>query len=49
MFERGITEIDVREVLEHGQILKMNPKDSPYPSYLMLVSFRAAGACCGLG
>jgi hypothetical protein len=36
MFDRGITEIDVREVLEDGRIIERNPKDLPYPSYLVL-------------
>jgi hypothetical protein len=36
MFERELTEIDVREVLENGKIIEKNPKDLPYPSYLML-------------
>jgi hypothetical protein len=29
MFERGITEIDVREVLEHDKVIEKNPKDLP--------------------
>ena len=36
MFERGITEVDVREVLENGKVIEKNPKDLPYPSYLVL-------------
>jgi len=36
MFERGISETDVREVLEVGKVIKKNPKDLPYPSYLVL-------------
>jgi hypothetical protein len=36
MFQRGITEIDVREVLEDGKVVEKNPNDLPYPSYLVL-------------
>jgi hypothetical protein len=36
MFERGITETDVRQVLENGKVIEKNPKDLPFPSYLVL-------------
>jgi hypothetical protein len=36
MFERGITEEDVRSVLETGQDIEYYPNDSPYPSRLLL-------------
>lgn len=35
MIERGITVIDVREVLENGELLEEYKADSP-PRYLML-------------
>ncbi len=36
MFERGITEEDVRHVLETGEIIERYPDDRPYPSQLVL-------------
>jgi hypothetical protein len=36
MFERGIDEEEVREVLENGDVIEQKPDDVPYPSYLML-------------
>ncbi len=36
MFSRGISEIDVRDILENGIIIEEKPDDSPYPSRLML-------------
>ena len=36
MFERGISEIDVRDVLEHGEVIENYPNDLPYPSRLIL-------------
>lgn len=41
MFERGISETDVREVLEHGETIEAYPDDVPYPSRLIL------GSCGG--
>lgn len=36
MFERGISEADVRDVLEHGEAIESYPDDAPYPSRLIL-------------
>lgn len=36
MVERGISEIDVRAVLEGGEIIEDYPDDTPYPSRLVL-------------
>lgn len=36
MFERRITEDDVRHVLEHGAVIEDYPDDVPYPSRLIL-------------
>ena len=36
MFERDVSEIEIREVLENGETIEDYPKDTPYPSRLML-------------
>jgi len=36
MFARGISEVDVRAVLEDGEIIEESPEDLPYPSRLLL-------------
>ncbi len=36
MFERGISEADVRQVLDMGRTIESYPDDTPYPSRLML-------------
>ena len=36
MFERGISETQVREVLEGGEEITAYPDDKPYPSRLLL-------------
>ena len=36
MFERGVTDADVRQVLTAGERIEDYPDDKPYPSYLML-------------
>jgi hypothetical protein len=36
MFERGISDEDVRQVLEFGDTIEEYPDDRPYPSRLML-------------
>ena len=36
MFERGIAEAQVREVLEGGEEIRGYPDDQPYPSRLLL-------------
>ena len=41
MFERGISEADVREILEDGEVIEHKPDDVPYPSSLIL------GQCSG--
>ncbi|MCB4756343.1 MAG: DUF4258 domain-containing protein [Elusimicrobia bacterium] len=35
MFERRITQADVLEVLNHGQVIATYPDDKPYPSQLL--------------
>ena len=36
MFERDISEVDVRGVLENGEQIASYPEDLPFPSRLML-------------
>ncbi len=36
MFERGISELDVRDVLENGEVIEAYPDNIPYPSRLLL-------------
>ena len=36
MFERGIAESDVSEVISSGEVIAEYPNDTPYPSYLLL-------------
>lgn len=36
MAQRGLTEVDVEEVLASGDIIESYPEDTPYPSVLML-------------
>jgi hypothetical protein len=36
MFERGISDVEIRDVLENGQVIEAYPDDRPYPSRLML-------------
>jgi len=36
MFQRRISKDDVRRVLESGETIETYPKDTPYPSRLML-------------
>jgi hypothetical protein len=36
MFERGISDNDIREILSVGETIAHYPDDSPYPSQLLL-------------
>lgn len=36
MFERGVNESQIRDVLENGEIIREYPEDQPYPSRLLL-------------
>lgn len=36
MFERGVSETDVRTILEDGEVIRDYPDDRPYPSRLIL-------------
>ncbi len=36
MFERDVSGIEIREVLENGERIEDYPEDTPYPSRLML-------------
>jgi hypothetical protein len=36
MFQRSISEEDVRHVLDTGEVIEDYPQDQPYPSRLML-------------
>lgn len=36
MFERNVTESDIRDVLAKGETIENYPKDTPYPSRLVL-------------
>lgn len=36
MFQRHISEDDVRHVVEHGETIEAYPQDTPYPSRLVL-------------
>ena len=42
MFERGITTLDVAEVLARGEEVASYPLDAPYPSRLLL-GWRSSG------
>ena len=36
MFERGITVLDVKEVIKTGKVIENYPEDKPFQSYLLL-------------
>lgn len=36
MFERHISQVDVRAVLDAGEVIERYPQDAPYPSRLVL-------------
>lgn len=36
MFQRGVDNEQVRQVLENGEVIENYPEDSPYPSRLVL-------------
>ena len=36
MFERGISEADVKKVVQTGEVIENYPEDTPYPSKLVL-------------
>jgi len=36
MFERDISEHDVENIVDNGEIIKIYPDDKPYMSYLIL-------------
>lgn len=36
MFERGISEIAVKEIVRDGEVIEEYPEDTPYPSRLLL-------------
>ena len=36
MFQRGLSERDVRQVLQSGEVIQEYPDDQPYPSRLVL-------------
>jgi len=36
MFERGISELDIREVLAHGEVIEDRPNDHPFSTALIL-------------
>ena len=36
MFQRRISKDDVRQVLENGETIETSPRDTPYPSRLVL-------------
>ncbi len=36
MFERGVDESQVRNILENGEVIRDYPDDQPYPSRLLL-------------
>ena len=40
MFERDISAEDVRRIIESGKIIEDYPKDTPYPSCLILGNVR---------
>jgi len=48
MFERTISEEDVRAVILSGEVIREYPDDTPYPSRLMLGwrLQRAIHSCC---
>ncbi len=36
MFERSVSRDDVADVIEHGEVIRDYPDDTPYPSRLIL-------------
>lgn len=36
MFERDVSEVEIRKVLENGETIESYPTDTPYPSRLVL-------------
>ena len=36
MFSRGISDTEVRDIVENGEVIEEYPDDLPYPSRLML-------------
>ncbi len=36
MFRRGISEVEVRDVIENGEVIEQYPDDSPHPAMLTL-------------
>ncbi len=40
MFERDITELEIREVLDRGDIIKEYEDDKPYPSFLVFCELK---------
>lgn len=36
MFQRGIDELEVKDILEKGEIIEEYPDDTPFPSRLVL-------------
>lgn len=41
MFERGISEPDIQEMLSSGEVIETYPDDKPYPSRLILGTMHA--------
>lgn len=39
MFERGISEPEVEEIVRNGEVVEEYPEDAPYPSRLLLGDF----------
>lgn len=52
LLQRGISQTDVIQAIQSGEIIEQYPDDYPYPSYLLLGA-DAAGVslhvCCGRG
>ncbi|MFA6043472.1 MAG: DUF4258 domain-containing protein [Phycisphaerales bacterium] len=36
MFRRGVSEVDVRDVIENGEVIEEYPDDLPFPASLQL-------------
>ena len=36
MFQRGLTEGDILQAINHGEVIEVYPNDEPYPSSLLL-------------
>ena len=36
MFARGLNEADILQIIQHGEVIESYPRDTPFPSSLVL-------------